>query len=516
MSSQKTLQGFHVVLVGRPNVGKSALFNRLANSRRALVHDRPGMTRDSLAVDTTTGSGRPYTLVDTGGLDLDATEGFAAWTSERSMAAIADADLLLFVLDGVDGLLPEDQRIGAKLHALGKPVAAVWNKADTRRAQESVAEAHMLGFDDVIAVSALHAIGITELDEVIERHVPQNLDPETREEPLAIAIIGRPNVGKSTLVNALLGKDRVMVSAIAGTTRDSIDVPFEVDGRKYLLVDTAGIRRKGKTTDPAEILSVISARKTLERAKIAILVFDAGEGITSQDAHIAGYAEESGCGMLLVANKWDLLGGDLERETNLTLEVRRRFAWVKASPYLPMTAIKGRGVKRLMTEADAIAKRYLTRFSTGELNRLLQKAFQEQTPRDRKGHDMKIRYAVQVASGPPLIRLFADRTEPLHFSFERFIENRIRERWPMDGVPIRFVVKADASRRTGKDAARPPQRNAKSGEPIPESPKEADRSAAARAAAQKAKGRPGAAPARTHKPRGRAGRPARKGTLRKG
>lgn len=337
---------FAVALVGRPNVGKSALFNRLSGTRKALVHDRPGMTRDSFALELATESGRRWRLVDTGGLDLDAVGGFAAWTSEKALDAVVDADLIVFVLDGADGVLPEDARIAGRLRALGKPVVVAWNKVDRKEAEQAVEQAYELGFEDVFGVSAIHGLGSEELLEAIEKRLPEDLDPETRVEGLPVAIVGRPNVGKSSIVNQIVGAERVMVSEIAGTTRNPVDVVLERGGKSYVLVDTAGIRRKGKTTDSAELLSVVAARKAMERARIAVIVFDSSEGITSQDATIAGYAEEARRSLVLVANKWDLLENDPVAQKTLRDDVRRRFVFTRGAAFLTVSAKTGAGSRR--------------------------------------------------------------------------------------------------------------------------------------------------------------------------
>ena len=348
---------YSVALVGRPNVGKSALFNRLSGTRKALVHDRPGMTRDSFSLDLVSESGRRWRLVDTGGLDLDAVGGFAAWTSEKALDAVVDADLIVLVLDGADGVLPEDQRIGGRLRALGKPVVVAWNKIDRKEAEQGLEQGYELGFDDVFGVSAVHGIGTDELLEELEKRLPEDLDPETRVEGLPVAIVGRPNVGKSSIVNRIVGAERVMVSEIAGTTRNPVDVLLTRGGKSYVLVDTAGIRRKGKTTDSAELLSVVAARKAMERARVAIIIFDASEGITAQDAHIAGYAEEARRGLILVANKWDLLADDEDAQKALRDDVRRRFVFTRGAAFLTVSAKTGLGIDKLLPEADAVARR---------------------------------------------------------------------------------------------------------------------------------------------------------------
>ena len=428
-------------LVGPPTAGKSALFNRLSGTRKALVHDRPGMTRDSFALDLVSETGRRWRLVDTGGLDLDAAGGFAAWTSEKALDAVVDADLLVLVLDGSDGVLPEDQRISSRLRALGKPVVVAWNKVDRKEAEQGLEQAYELGFEDVFGVSAVHGIGTEDLLEALEERLPEDLDPETRVEGLPIAIVGRPNVGKSSIVNRIVGAERVMVSDIAGTTRNPVDVELVRGGKSYRLVDTAGIRRKGKTSDSAELLSVVAARKAMERARIAVVIFDASEGITSQDATIAGYAEEARRSLVLVANKWDLLADDPVAQKTLREDVRRRFVFTRGAAFLTVSAKTGEGVSKILPEADAVARRSTLKLSTGELNRVLKKAFEAQLPKGRSGRELKIRYAVQIASEPPLIRLFSDRDEPLHFAFERFLQNRLREKWDLAGVPVKFVVR---------------------------------------------------------------------------
>jgi len=433
-----------VAIVGRPNVGKSSLFNRYAGRRRALVLDTPGITRDRI-VEEVTVEGRRVLVVDTAGLDPDAEAGLPAAIQAQARAAVAEADAILFVTDAQSGCLPEDEAIARALRRTSKPVTLAVNKMDRPSHAARMADFYKLGIERTRAVSAEHATGAWDALEELVAALPPAAEAEVARDDTAvrIAIVGRPNVGKSSLVNALVGADRVMVSEIAGTTRDSIDVRLSRGGREYLFVDTAGIRRKGKTTDSAELLSIVASRKAIDRARLVVIVFDASAGITAQDATIAGYAEEAGRGVLLVANKWDLIEKDAARVSGLKEDAKRRFIFLRKAPFLPLSATTGKGVQRLLPEADALAKRFTTRMSTGELNRLLQKSYEREEPRGRSGRNMRIRYAVQVAAEPPLIRLFADRTEPLHFSFERFLQNRIREKWNLNGVPLKFVVKKD-------------------------------------------------------------------------
>ncbi|MGK2855589.1 MAG: ribosome biogenesis GTPase Der [Thermoanaerobaculia bacterium] len=446
----------NVVIVGRPNVGKSTLFNRLAGKRRALTHDLPGMTRDRLTLEAILDDGRRYRVTDTGGLEFgdDPMSDFAGEIREQAEAAIKDADLVLFVVDGPDGVVSEDRDIAKALREGARNIILIVNKIDKRTGEAAVNEFHELGIERLMAISAEHGTNLENVIEAIEAIVPaadQASEEEATANAVRVAIIGRPNVGKSSLLNRMMGKERVVVSEISGTTRDAIDERLEREGRSYLIIDTAGIRRKGKTTDEAEKLSVISARKAIERAEVVILVIDGLEGITAQDAHVAGYAEEAGRAAMIVVNKWDAV----ERTDTLTKEfesqVRRRLKFLDYAPLEFISAKHGRRVEKLFPRVDHIAENYRARFRTARLNEILAKAVVAHHPPAAKGgKQRRFYYATQLKAAPPTFGLFSNVPDELHFSYRRYLENQFREALGLDGTPIHFVIRG---RKGMKDSA---------------------------------------------------------------
>jgi GTPase len=437
-----------IVIVGRPNVGKSTLFNRLARQRRALTHDLPGMTRDRLTDIVTLDDGRRFELTDTGGLEYGDTPMSAYADEIRAQArkALKEADYILFVVDGVAGVLPEDLDIAQDLRRESHKTTLLVNKVDRRDAEANVNEFYELGFERMIAISAEHGgEGIDELVDAIGELIPE----ESREDegddenaPIRVAIIGRPNVGKSSLLNRLTNEERAVVSPISGTTRDAIDMEIERDGRRYVIIDTAGIRRKGKTTDEAEKLAVISARKAIERSEIALVMIDAIDGITAQDATVAGYADEAGKAALILVNKWD--AGEHAQDDSKKFEDHVRFN-MKFLAYAPIefvSAKTGRRVEKIFPRIDEIVSGYRKRFRTSELNAILEQAMKQHNPPTVKGKPRRFYYATQLKTQPPTIALFSNTDEPLHFSYRRYLENQFREALSLVGSPVRFVIRA--------------------------------------------------------------------------
>ena len=451
---------FRVVVAGRPNVGKSALFNRLVRRRKSLVHDLPGMTRDVLESDARLPDGRGYRLADTGGYDPEGREKIPAAVRDRAVAAIRQADLVLLVVDASAGVLPGDRAAARVVREAGAPCVVVANKIDRREGQEGEVEAWELGFPEVYGVSAEHDVGVDDLQAAIGERLTASEktggeDAETGREAIALAVVGRPNVGKSSLLNALLGEDRAIVSDVAGTTRDSVDALLEAEGRRFRLVDTAGIRRRGRTERGPEVLSVVQARKRIEECDVALLVVDASEGPTGQDAAIAGYAADAGKGLILLANKWDLAG---KREEGTADDFRRALAsqipFARYAPILLVSATSGRGVSRVLPAAAAVAENRKRRIATGELNRVLGRALRDKPPRAASGRTLKVFYVAQTATAPPTFALVASRAEPLHFSEERRVENLLRESADFAGAPIRILVRERSGRREPKDRSR--------------------------------------------------------------
>lgn len=435
-----------VAIIGRPNVGKSTLFNRLTGSRRAIVGDEPGITRDRMFGEVEWRAHR-FRLVDTGGIVPDDEAVIPSNIFKQASFAISESVAIIWVVDARAGVTPLDEEIAVLLRATGKPVFIAANKAETRHVETEAAEFHRFGFE-VVPVSAEHGNGVGDLiDEIFEDIEAEPDDDEPEEHEIRLAIIGRPNVGKSSLLNKLLGEERVIVSPIAGTTRDAVDTHLEFEGNKFLLIDTAGIRRKGKTTEMAEKLSVIMAKKSLERADVAILVIDAVEGVTHLDANIAGYALDSGCSIIIAVNKWDAVE---EKETNTIYEfereLRQAMKFLDWAPMVAISALTGQRVTKVLPLAIRAHEARDRRIQTSRLNRFFEDAITQPkggtAPAPVKGgfSRLKVQFLTQAGIRPPLFILFTSGGKAgLHFSYLRYVENRMREEFDFFATPIRLV-----------------------------------------------------------------------------
>ncbi|MEK6371838.1 MAG: ribosome biogenesis GTPase Der [Acidobacteriota bacterium] len=436
-----------VVIVGRPNVGKSTLFNRLAGKRRALIHDLPGMTRDRLSEVLTLDDGRRYELTDTGGLEYGDSpmSAYAGEIRAQAKRALEGADLILFVVDGAAGVLPEDRDIAQDLRSDADRVILLVNKVDRKDADEAVNEFYELGLERLLPISAEHGTGTDDLIDVIEEIVPPETGEELAEDenaPVRLAIIGRPNVGKSSLLNRLTNEERAVVSPISGTTRDAIDSELVRDGKRYIVIDTAGIRRKGKTSDEAEKLAVISARKAIERCDIALVLIDAVDGVTAQDATVAGYADDAGKAALILVNKWDAGEHTQDDAKKFEEDIRFKLKFLAYAPVEFISAKTGRRVEKIFPRIDEIAASYRKRFRTSELNQILARAVSQHNPAAVRGRPRRFYYATQLRTAPPTIALFSNVDEPLHFSYRRYLENQFRDAFGLVGSPVHFVLRA--------------------------------------------------------------------------
>ena len=436
-----------VVIVGRPNVGKSTLFNRLSGRRRALIHDMPGMTRDRLTGIVALDDGRRYELTDTGGLEYGESpmSAFADEIRGQAQRALKDADFILFVVDGAAGLLAEDRDIAQDLRPEASKTVLIVNKTDRKDAEEAVHDFWALGFDRIFPMSAEHGEGVDDLIDAIAEIVPPESAEEEEEDenaPVRVAIIGRPNVGKSSLLNRLTQEERAVVSPISGTTRDAIDSEITSNGRRYLIIDTAGIRRKGKTTDQAEKLAVMSARNAIERCEIALCLFDATEGVTGQDATVAGYAEDAGKAAIIIVNKWDAEQHGPDDYKKFEEQLRFRLKFLAYAPLLFISAKTGRNVEKIFPQINKIVEGYRRKFRTSELNTILERAVTAHNPPTVRGKPRRFYYVTQLKSGPPTFALFSNVDEPLHFSYRRYLENQFRDTLGLPGCPIHFVIRA--------------------------------------------------------------------------
>jgi len=425
-----------IAVVGYPNVGKSSLVNRLTQSREAIVHERPGLTRDRKELRTEW-NGRPITLIDTGGVDLDDRDELARSIQEQARAALADAQAALLVVDARAGVRPGDLEMADLLRrsGAGRPVIVAANKCDTVADLPLAAEFHQLGFGEPVAVSAAQGLGTGDLLDRLTAAVPPDADAhEEDEDVVRLALIGRPNVGKSSMVNRLLGDERVIVSDVAGTTRDAIDLPFEYEDRRLVLVDTAGLRRQAKVGDSIEYYTALRSRRAAERADVALVVCDAVDGVTSQDLRVAELAMQSGCATALVLNKWDLTGGD---EFDLDHERARVAQKLRLRPrVLTASALTGRHVQRLLQEALALADRTAGRIPTPQLNKFLAEIQEIRQPPAKQNHRLKLIYMTQTDERPPRFSIQVNSRQRVTRDYAYFIENRLRERYRLEGIPV--------------------------------------------------------------------------------
>lgn len=424
-----------IVLVGRPNVGKSTLFNRLTRTRDALVADQPGLTRDRHYGIGRVGE-REYIVVDTAGFDPVAKTGIMHEMAQQAEQAIAEADALLFLVDGRAGLTPHDEQIAARLRRTGRPVHLVVNKSEGMNRGLVAADFHALGLGDPLPVSAAHGDGIGQLVELVLAPFGADAEPEeTEQKTPRIAIVGRPNVGKSTLVNALLGEERVIAFDLPGTTRDAISIPFERNGRRYMLIDTAGLRRRGKVFEAVEKFSVIKTLQAVESANVVVLVLDAAQDISDQDAHIAGFVLEAGRALVVAVNKWDAI--DDYRRERVKLDIARKLAFLSFARFHYVSALKGSGVGVILKSVDAAYAAATANLSTPKLTRTLQAAVAKQAPPRHGVFRPKLRYAHQGGMNPPVVVIHGAALDHVPASYVRFLERTFMEAFKLQGTPLR-------------------------------------------------------------------------------
>lgn len=434
-----------VAIVGRPNVGKSTLFNRLVGGRTAIVEDTPGVTRDRIYRDTEW-LGRSFTLIDTGGLEFsEAEQSILGQVRKQANIAIQEADVILFVVDGRTGITSDDENVAETLRRSKKPILVAVNKIEDYQNNLGLYEFYQLGLGEPIPVSAAHGMNIGDLLDQIVKHFPPLKMEDTEPDVIKIAVVGRPNVGKSSLVNVILGQERVIVSDIPGTTRDAIDTPFMREGQEYILIDTAGMRRKGNIDEKTERYSVIRSLRAIDRSDVALLVLDGTMGVTEQDKKIAGYVHESGKGSIIIVNKWDLVEKDDKTMSQYEKTIRFELGFMQYAPILFVSALTRQRVVKIIELVDFVAEQQTHRVHTSVLNEVITDAVMVTPPPTDKGKRLKILYSTQAGVKPPHFIVFVNDPELMHFSYQRYLENTIRKNFGFEGSPIRITVKRRGS-----------------------------------------------------------------------
>ena len=436
-----------LAIVGRPNVGKSTLFNRLVGKRIAIVEDTPGITRDRLYANGEW-VGREFMVIDTGGMMLTDLDPFTEQVRIQAEIAMDEADVIVLVVDGRAGVTPTDIEVAELLRRAHKPVLLAVNKIENQQQERNAVEFYSLGLGEIYPISSLQGHGVGDLLDKVVESFPAEAELEAYpEDAIRVALVGRPNVGKSSMLNAMVQEERAIVSNIPGTTRDAVDTLFEHDGQSMVLVDTAGIRRAGKVQHSVEYYCVLRAVRAIERADVAILLIDAADGLKDGDKRVGGYAHEAGRAVIVVVNKWDLMKGASMRE--FTAKIREDAPFLSYAPIIFASAKESRGVKEILDAAILVAQNHSLRLSTGEINRIIHDAV-DSHPLGQKGKQFKVYYATMPAVKPPTIVIFVNDPEMFHFSYERYLENQIRNAYPYEGTPLRiFARKAESTLKRG-------------------------------------------------------------------
>ena len=443
--------GALIALVGRPNVGKSTLFNRLVGRPQALVDDRPGVTRDRHYGEVSF-EGRQGTVIDTGGFDPTGLDPLISQIKAQALAALEESDLTVLVVDGQSGPTPHDGELARLIRRSGRPHLVAVNKIDSPEKEVALSDFHELGLDGLWPVSAAHGYGLSDFKAALAGFMsePGEADERDEEAPPRVAVIGRPNAGKSSLINRLTGQDRLVVDSRPGTTRDAVAVSVTSGGRDYVFIDTAGVRRRGRVDEKLEKLSVLRALKSLDQADAALLVVDAQAGLADQDAHIAGYAHEKGRPVVILANKWDAVRGKAEALKELERSLDLKLGFLAKAPVVTGSAKTGLRLDRLFALIDRLMAQYRFRAPTAEVNRVMETAVAQHTPPYAGRGRLKFYYATQAATRPPTFVVFTNHPEAVHFSYRRFLVNRLKEAFGLDLAPVRLLLRARTGRREGK------------------------------------------------------------------
>lgn len=430
-----------VAIVGRPNVGKSTLFNKISGKRISIVEDTPGVTRDRIYADASW-LDKHFTLIDTGGIEPKSKDEILVQMRRQAQLAIEMADVVVLVTNIADGVTANDQDVASMLQKAKKKIVLAVNKVDAPgNIPAEFYEFYNLGLGDPIAISSVHGMGLGDLLDAVCEKFPENADTEEDEDEIKVAVIGRPNAGKSSLINNILGEDRVIVSNVAGTTRDAIDSHLEKNGDKYLFIDTAGMRKRGKINETVERYSVVRSLSAVDRSDVCIIMIDATEGITEQDTKIAGYAHEQGKACIIAVNKWDIAEKDSKTMKEFQNRIREEFAFMSYAVIVFISAKTGKRVDKLFEEIKKVKEQFNRRITTGMLNDVLNEATAKQQPPSDKGRRLKLYYGTQCATCPPTFVLFTNSRELFHYSYLRFIENQIRDTFGFEGTPIKFILR---------------------------------------------------------------------------